>query len=219
MENIQQSEPEKVILERILSLKKLLENDQNRPLDLHELGICYFNIKNYEQAEHYLSALNKNYPDYLETTSATTLRIMCLVMEKKFEEAIDLIYERLKINNQDIRLLSILAYIYEKSSREQEAIGIHRQILDTEPENLNSLNSLGYLLTLHGEKKDENEAYNCLKKVIEKKPNHPAYLDSFGVFLAKSGKTESARKALMRALRMEPRNMEILDHLKELLDV
>ena len=64
-----------------------------------------------------------------------------------------------------------------------------------------------------------DEAYRCLKRAMEAKPDNPAYLDSFGVFLNKRGNKDSARKALSKALKKDPDNSVILEHLKEVLEV
>ena len=60
--NNEESNREKLILERILSLKQLMVDGEGGPLELHELGICYFHLKNYEQAVGYLDELLKKIP-------------------------------------------------------------------------------------------------------------------------------------------------------------
>ncbi len=212
-------EREKLILERILTLKQILKEGDGGPLELHELGICYFNLGNYTQAANFLEELLESFPDYVELASVHALRIFCLIQEENFQEAERDLEERLKVQEQDTRLLAMLAHIYERRAEYEEAILIHRRILELDPDNLNSLNNLGYLLTLHGKPGEETEALRCLKRVIELKPDYPAYLDSFGVFLSKKGQKEGARKALLKALRKAPDNSVILDHLKELLGV
>ncbi len=210
---------EKINLERILTLKQMLKDGQGGPAELHELGVRYHGLRNYESAVHYLDELLDAYPEYVELAAVHALRIFCLVEHGEHERAEELLAERLKIHERDTRLLAMRAFVREKADDFAEAIRLHRRVLELEPENLNSLNSLGYLLALHGAPEEQQEAYDCLKKVISRSPDHPAYLDSFGVFLAKKGQKEHARKALMKALKRAPNNTEILQHLKELLGV
>lgn len=216
MEEVYETEREKIILERILTLKQMLQDGDGGPLELHELGICYYYIENYRQAAEYLGKLAHEYPDYLEFGAAQTLRVLCLIQEQELDVAEKIIHDRLELYGDDTKLLGMLAHIQESKKKFPEAIKTHRKILRLDPENLNSLNNLGYLLTLHGEKSEQEEAYVCLKKAIAKKPDHAAYLDSFGVFLGKAGKTESARKALGKALRQQPESSIILEHLQKL---
>jgi len=210
---------ETLILERILSLKQMIREGRAQPTDYHELGVCFFHLKNYDQAAESLSELTKLYPDYLEIASVHALRVFCLLQEARYEEAGKILKERLKLYPEDIRLLSMFAHIKEKQNLFMEAVDLHRRILKIAPDHVNSLNSVGYLLTLYGKPEDMGEASNCLKRVLQLKPDYPAYLDSFGVFLGKRGQKENARKALMKALRKAPENAEILQHLKEVLHI
>lgn len=208
-------ETEKIVLERILSLKQVIRDGKGGPIELHELGVCYFHLQNFRQASEFLAQLMDEYPDYLEIASVQALRIFCLIMEGDLVQARDILEDRLKLYPYDTRLLGMLAHIREKEGRYRKAIDIHRKILDLEPENANSLNNLGYLLALHGKKEDEKEAFRCLQQAIRHRPNHPAYLDSFGVFLNRVGQNQNARRALEKALRFHPENPEILEHLRE----
>lgn len=210
---------EKLILERILSLKQIIKEGEGGPLEVHELGNCYYLLRNYRQAIQYFDDLLEQYSDYIQLGAVHAMRIFCLIMEEDYNRAHDLLKGRLSVESQDTRLLAMLAFIHEKTGRKQEAVNTHRRILGIDPGNINSLNSLGYLLTLYGEGDDLLLAYECLKKAIARDPDNPAYLDSFGVFLARRGKDESARRAFVKALQRAPHNTVILDHLKELLEL
>lgn len=219
MANDTTSRREKLILERILSLKQILKEGEGGPLEVHELGNCYYLLRNYRQAVQYFDELLDRYSDYIQLGTVHAMRIFCLIMEEDYDRAHDLLRERLSVESQNTRLLAMQAYVYEKTGRKQDAVDTHRRILDLDPDNINSLNSLGYLLTLYGEGDELRLAYECLKKAIARDPDNPAYLDSFGVFLTRRGKDESARRAFVKALQRAPHNTVILDHLKELLEL
>lgn len=207
------------VLERILGLKQILKDGLGGPIEMHELGICYFTLRNFRQSSKYLNDLIEAYSDYVEIAAVMALQVLCLIEDEEYAAAEKILTERLGKFNADVRLLSMQAHVFEKTARPAESINCHRRILDLDPDNVNSLNSLGYLLSLHGQTEAErNEAFDCLKRVIQKKPDHPAYLDSFGVFLAKQGDRPRARKALLKALQRAPENQEILGHIQELLD-
>ena len=211
----QEPQREQIILERILTLKHNLNEGRAGPVELHELGTLYFLLDNFEPALDYLKRLLDEFPDYIELAAASTLRVYCHIKLGQFEAAETLARDRLAVYKTDTRLYGMLAHIHEKTGRMEDAIATHRRILEIDPDNLNSMNSLGYLLTLHGAPTDQTEALTNLKQALSKKPNYPAYLDSFGVALARGGQTESARRALMKALQFAPQNTEIMEHLKE----
>ncbi|MDH5657594.1 MAG: tetratricopeptide repeat protein [Spirochaetia bacterium] len=210
---------EHAVLERILTLKQMIQEERGGPVEFHELGICFFILENYKQANSALEDLLEKYPDYVEIASAYALKIYCLIQERSYEDAVKQIDIRLKKVPHDITLLALRAHIFEKKGKFRKAIDIHKEILEIDPENINSLNSAGFLLVEHGKDNEQEEALSLITKALKKRPDYPAYLDSLGVFLIKKGKKEQARKAFVKALRKAPGNSEILKHLKELLHV
>jgi tetratricopeptide (TPR) repeat protein len=209
---------EKQLLERILSLKSMVQDGRGGPIELHELGICYYLIDNCKSAAHYLQELAEKYPDYLEIAAAQALRVYCLIQDGEMLEAEILLKERIPRDPTNTSLLAMLSHVQEKTHRIDEALATHRRILAMDPGNINSKNSLGYLLAKHGKKTDMAQAFAHLKDAVSEKPDHPAYLDSLGVLLARQGEKERARKAFLKALRKAPGNAEILDHLKDIID-
>jgi tetratricopeptide (TPR) repeat protein len=208
---------EEQIIERILTLKQIIKENRSSPIDYHELAINYFLLKNYDKCINSINELIKNYPDYIDINRAIKLKIVCLIFLNDYDLAIKEITKRLEINPQDTLLLSCLAYSLEKKKYYKKAIEIHRKILDIEPEKTSSLNAYGYLLTLYGPKEFLPHAETYIKKALEKDPNNPCYLDSYAVYLNKIGKKELAKKYILKALSIDPQNIEILTHLKEIL--
>ena len=207
-----------LILERILSIKKSLQKGAQGPVDLHELGICYYHIDNKEQALYYLKQLTKEFPDYIEIGSVRALHALCCIEEGFYSAAETLLEECIQIDQTDTRLLSMLAYVYEKKGKTDKAIEILKRSLHIDSENTNSLNSLGYLLSLHSSQAEtRKEALGYLQKTIKKNPSHPAYLDSLGVYYALEGDMERARKHLGKALEQAPDNNEIIEHIRHYL--
>ncbi len=204
------------ILERILHIKKGIQTTQESPVDLHELAISYYHLDNQSKTISYIERLVKKFPDYIEIASIRALQALSLIELKKWGMAKTIIEERLRVEESDSRLLSMLAYIYEKNGQENMAIETLRKILIIRPKDVNALNSLGYLLSLHGKKEDRPYALSCLYQALKTQPNHPAYLDSLGVYYMKKGDETRAKKALGEALKKAPENMEILDHVRQL---
>ena len=210
---------EHAVLERILTLKQMISEERGGPVEYHELGICFFVLENFKQANKALEDLLEKYPDYVEIASAYSLKTFCLIKERKFDEALQQIENRLKKIPNDITLMALKAHIFEKKGKFRNAIDTHKEILEIDLENINSLNSAGFLLVEHGTDEEQEEALSLITRALKRQPDYPAYLDSLGVYLIKKGKKEQARKAFVKALRKSPGNSEILKHLKDLLNV
>ena len=213
------SNREHAVLERILTLKQIISEERGGPVELHELGICFFVLENFKQANAYLSELLEKYPDYVEIATAYALKVYCLIQLRDYKEALKQIEFRLSKMPRDVILLSLQSHIYEKKGKYRNAIDIHKKILEIDPDNINSLNSAGFLLTEHGREDEQEAALSLITKALKQNPTYPAYLDSLGVFLLKKGKKDQARKAFVKALRKAPGNSDILKHLKDLLKV
>ncbi|MDZ4728316.1 MAG: tetratricopeptide repeat protein [Leptospira sp.] len=199
-------------------LDQEINKNSNDPALYYNFALCCFQTKNFKKSTQILTDLIQNYPKFIEIDNAFRLKVFALIELKDWEQAENLIKERLKFAVDDPKLLSFLAHIYEYTHRLGAAIEVHRKILSVTPDYKNSLNSLGYLLALkdHLTKEERSEAVRCLKKVLELEPNHPAYLDSFGFLLQKSGNIEAAWKAFQKALKINPNNPILLERLKNL---
>ena len=207
-----------LILQRIVRIKRSMPEGNMDPLGLHELAICYYELENQRQAAKYLEKLITNYPDYIEIGAVHSLHALCLIQSRQYVVAEKILEERIQSDSLDTRLQAMLAYIYEKTGRNKQAIELLQQILKIKPDNDNALNSLGYLLALYGKSSNDHKlSFACLSKALRSQSHNPAYLDSIGVYYAIMGDKQRARKALAHALRRAPDNSEILEHLREYL--
>lgn len=186
------------------------------PILLYNFGICCSKTQNHKKTISIFQSFLEKFPKFVENSRVYEILIYSHIQLKHFKDAIALIDERLKINTKDLNLLSFLAYAQEHSGDHESAIAIHREILKLSPENKNSLNSLGYLLSIKENLSalEKAEAVTAIKKALELSPDNAAYLDSFGVLLQKLGKHEEAKRAFEKALFLDPENPILLDRLK-----
>ena len=213
----QDSEREHRILERILTLKQLRADGFGGPAECHELSVAYYCLRNFAPALESIDELVRSYPDYVEIGAVYALQALLLVETADYERAEPLLDRRIELYPTDTKLRAMRAFVFEKTGRVRQAIQEHRAILDMDPDNLNSLNGLGYLLALHAESKEEREeALRVLSRALKSKPEYAPYLDSLGVYFAADGDFRRAHRALMKALEIEPDNGEVIDHLREL---
>ena len=99
---------EKQLIERILSLKSMVQDGRGGPIELHELGLCYHLIDNFKSAAHHLQELAEKYPDYLEIAAAQALRVYCLIQDDEMLEAEILLKERIPKDPTNASLLDAL---------------------------------------------------------------------------------------------------------------
>ena len=89
-----------------------------------------------------------------------------------------------------------------------------RRILKNDPENIRTLNALGY--TLADRTNRYEEALTYIKKAYEQKPDDPAIIDSLGWVHYRLGNLDEARRLLQQAWDMTG-NSEIGAHLGEVI--
>jgi tetratricopeptide (TPR) repeat protein len=131
-----------------------------------------------------------------------------------YQEAYALYAEALESNPQDEDLLYAQALVAEQLDRVEVAEQYMRQILEQDPDNVRTLNALGYTLA------DRTDRYAEARQLIEKayaqKPDDPAIIDSMGWVQYRLGNLEEARRYLQQAYDMTG-DGEIGAHLGEVM--
>ncbi|WP_244208543.1 tetratricopeptide repeat protein [Vreelandella andesensis] len=113
--------------------------------------------------------------------------------------------------------------LYLRAMRAWEAGNIEamerdlRQILQTEPDNADALNALGYTLADLNLQGRLEEARDLIERAYEKDPSNPAILDSMGWVYFRLGKPNDALAWLESAYAQMP-DQEIAAHLAEVLN-
>ena len=108
----------------------------------------------------------------------------------------------------------VLGSVYERQKKYEQAEQAFRQVLQSDPNNTQTLNYLGYMLA------DRNthleEALNLIKHAVQLDPQNGAYLDSLGWAYFRMGKYDEAEENLRRAADKTPNDATVQDHLGEL---
>ena len=132
----------------------------------------------------------------------------------RLEKAEQLLRERLESAENDASALFALGRFLEREGRFEEAVLLIEKGLESEPENTEMLNYLGYSLADAG--KDLPRAITLIERALVSDPWNAAYLDSLGWAYFKNGDFEAAREPLERAARDFPFDPVVLEHLGDL---
>ena len=110
------------------------------------------------------------------------------------------------------RLRPKLALLYWKQGRYAEAEALNRQIVATDPDNVESLNNLAWELLFRDPAKCK-EALDLVNRAIEKAGTLTALADTRAVALIRGGQLDQAAQELRTAQALDPQNLSLALHL------
>ena len=136
---------------------------------------------------------------------------LCLNL-KNAEKAVENYQAAIRIDDQFFPAKVNLAMLYNQMGRNDEAEELLREVVASQPELFEVQYSLGLLLA---EKKQYVAAARFLAAAAEGMPNHARVHYNLGVLLDFLQRDPAAKSALLRALQLEPLNMQFLNAMAE----
>jgi len=133
---------------------------------------------------------------------------------KRYNEARHLVKMLVQENKSDLDLLFIDAILAARLKDNQAAEQSFQSILKQDPNHINALNGLGFILADTSTRYQESN--ELLSRALKLSPNNPSVLDSLGWLQLKMGNTQQAVSLLRQAFALLP-NPEIAAHLGEAL--
>ncbi len=133
--------------------------------------------------------------------------------QNKLVLARDALEEGRKVFPKDESILYYLGFLYDRLGDKKNSFALMSKILETNPDNVNALNFVGYSLLEKGEELAKAEGY--LKRAFELKPSDPFILDSYGWLLYREGKQKQAMVYLEKAYSLRPTEAVIAEHLAD----
>ena len=136
-----------------------------------------------------------------------------LLDRRELDQAEVWIAEAIRKSPSAARLLRPkLAAIRCRQGRYDEAETLFRQILDSDPENVETLNNLAWELALR-EPGEPREALRLIDRAIEKRGRISTFVDTRAVVLIRLGEPGRAVQELSAARTADPRNVSLALHL------
>ena len=173
---------------------------------------AYFNLEEDEKAIKTLEALNAREQSVLTRESLGRARFF----RENYAEALpfykDLVDslsdEEITANVESLRFRGI---IYERLDRWPEAEADFKRVLKLVPDDVDTLNYLGYTWVDRGE--NLTEAFDMIREAVKQQPQSGAIVDSLGWAHYKLGEYDKARENLEKAVALSPSSATIIDHL------
>ena len=172
----------------------------------------YFNREEDDKAIGTLEALNEREQSVLTRESLGRARFF----RENYAEALPF-YKELVDSMSDeeitanIEPLRFRGIIYERLDRLPEAEADFKHVLKLVPDDVDTLNYLGYTWVDRGE--NLTEAFDMIRKAVKEQPRSGAIVDSLGWAHYKLGEYEKARENLEKAVALSPSSATIIDHL------
>jgi len=166
-----------------------------------------------DQAIEHLQTVAVNNED--EAIHIRQLEAELLIDQKRYPQAMAAYNQALKLKQGDLEILYMRALLADKMDMMDLLEQDLRHILAQEPDNVNTLNALGYSLADKTNRYDE--AYELIQKALDLSPIDQYHIfDSMGWVLYKLGDYAQAIAYLRKALAMQ-NDPEISAHLGEVL--
>ena len=142
------------------------------------------------------------------------LEAQLLTVHRQYDAALSAYARGLGMFDADPDLLYGRALLLEQMGRIADSEADLRGILQTDPDNAEALNALGY--TLADRTRRYREAQGYIEKALLLRPDTPAFLDSLGWVQHRLGDDVDAARNLRRAFALQ-KDAEIAAHLGEVL--
>jgi tetratricopeptide (TPR) repeat protein len=104
-----------------------------------------------------------------------------------------------------------LSYCREQLGDIDGALRVVRDLLERDADNVEAMNSLGYLLADHD--RDLDEAERLIRRALSEEPDNGAFIDSWGWLLFRRGRLDEARVQLERAVSLTGDDPVVREHL------
>ena len=170
-------------------------------------------LKNNGSLEKALAKTKKLHSEADAGPEIKELYASLLAENEQYEEAIEVVTAAFKIVPERHRFLFLKGVYQEKAGDVPAAMKTMRQVISLDSKNSSALNFLGYLYADRGENLDE--AAELIEKALAIKPGDGFYLDSLGWVYHQKGQYEKADEYLRAALKAEPREGVIAEHLAD----
>lgn len=176
------------------------------------LGLCYAKLQKYDDALLYLEQVVTNGNHIQRVLQCRFLLAVIYAISGRKRLADFELNKLLETGYMRPSVYAAIAYVAWEQQDTEKCMEYYEQSLKANPENLTSLNGLGYVLAC--EDKDLTRALSLCKKAVNGSPESAACLDSLGWVYYKLGLYKDAMNYLEKAEQIDGENETILEHIQ-----
>lgn len=179
------------------------------------LGLCYAKLERYDDALLYLEQVVTSGEEIERVLQCRFLLAIIYALSGRRRLADFELNKLLETGYKTSSVYAAIAFIAWEQNDIDKCVVFYEKSLEVDPNNLTSLNGLGYVLAC--EKRDLTKALTCAKKAVDASPKSAACLDSLGWVYYNMGLVKEAQTYLERAVRHDKTNPLIKSHLEEVM--
>ena len=178
------------------------------------IGLCYTRTAEYNAAVFYLEKSLERDSSFLRAYQLRMVLSYVYNVTGNYPAAEMQLKQIIDDGFESSQAFTSLGYTLWSKGRIPEAIDYLTRALEIDPENPNTLNSLGYIMA--EESINPEKAVEYCRKAVNLNPENGNYLDSLGWALMKTGNRDEAREFLEKAMNRTDNNPDIREHLNVL---
>ena len=178
------------------------------------LGLCYTKLEKYDDALLYLEQVVTSGTHLERTLQCRFLLAVIYALSGRRRLADFELNKLLETGYMTPAVYAAIAFVAWEQNDTEKCLAYYEKSLKENPNNLTSLNGLGYVLAC--EEKDLTRALSLCKQAVNSAPDSAACLDSLGWVYYKLGLYEDSRKYLEQAEMLDRDNAIISEHIQML---
>ncbi len=179
------------------------------------LGLCYAKLHKYDEALVYLESVVTSGGKLERVLQCRFLLAVIYAVSGRKRLADFELNKLLETGYMTASVYAAIAFVAWEQNDTDKCLKYYQKSLESDPENITSLNGLGYVLAC--EDKDLTKALSLCKKAVTFAPKSAACLDSLGWVYYKLGLYEDAMHYLEEAEKLDTNNIEIANHIKSVM--
>ena len=201
------------------SLKELLKSDHNiadNPDLSYYIGLCYTQLKKYDEAVLFLEQVITSHTNVLYIYQCRMILCYIYAVTEQYRMAEFEIKKLIEDGYESAQIYCSYGYIYYHQDKKDKSLEYFNKALAVDPEHAATLNSVGYILA--DENIDPSLAVEYCSRAVDKSPGHYPYLDSLGWAYYKAGDSDKALIYLRDAFDRSKGHRIVAKHLKTVID-
>lgn len=203
--------------EQALRILLAMEDDPADNVEIsYYLGLCYTQLKQYEDALLYLEQVVTNHANLLQIYQSRMVLSLIYAVTDRFRLAKFELDQLVAAGYESSQVYTVYGYVLYELSDIKESLKMLQKALSVDPGNATALNSLGYIMADQG--LDPDTAVNYCREAVKLRPESYACLDSLGWACFKGGRLDEARTYLRRAMEISGGHPVIARHIRAVID-